>query len=64
LKDFIRRHHDVVKRPEEKLVAFEVWYVTEEIPAPGRKKKPPERHLLFSEGNMPGSAPLGPLREP
>jgi hypothetical protein len=64
LKDFVRRHHDVVKRPEQKLVAFEGWYVSEEIPAPGRKKKPPERRLLFSEGVMPGRAPLGPLREP
>ena len=64
LKDFIRRHHDVVKRPDEKLVAFEAWYVTEETPAPGQKKKPPERRLLFSDGVMPGRAPLGPLREP
>jgi hypothetical protein len=64
LKDFIRRHHEVVKRPDEKLVAFEAWYVTEEIPAPGGKKKPPERRMLFSDGVMPGSAPLGPRREP
>jgi hypothetical protein len=61
LKDFIRRHHDVVKKPAEKVVAFEGWYVTETIPAPGEKKAPPERRLLFSEGAMP-DAPLGPRR--
>ncbi len=67
LKDFIRRHHDVVKRPEEKLVAFEAWVVTEAIPAPGAKKAPPNRRLLFSDGVMPqapGQPPLGPLRQP
>jgi hypothetical protein len=67
LKDFIRRHHDVVKRPEEKLVAFEAWVVTETIPAPGQKKRLPERRLLFSDGSMPpgpGHPALGPLRQP
>jgi hypothetical protein len=65
LKDFIRRHHDVVKKPNEKVVAFEGWYVTEKIPAPGEKRPPPERRLLFSEGAMPdapGAPPLGPRR--
>ena len=67
LKDFIRRHHDVVERPNERLTAFEAWYVTEAIPAPGARKKPAERRLLFSEGTMPeapGHPPLGPVREP
>jgi hypothetical protein len=68
LKDYIRRRHDVVARPDERLTAFEAWYVTEAIPAPGAKKKPAERRLLFSEGAMPdapGGAPhLGPVREP
>ena len=67
LKDFIRRHHDVVERPEERLTAFEAWYVSEAIPPPGARKKPPERRLLFSEGTMPdasGHGPLGPVREP
>jgi hypothetical protein len=64
LKDFIRRHHDVVERPEQRLTAFEAWYVTQAIPAPGAKKKPPERRLLFSEGTMPDAPSLGPVREP
>jgi hypothetical protein len=67
LKEFLRRHHELVKRPDEKLVAFEAWFVTEAVPAPGQKKTPPERRLLFTEGVMPatpGQAPLGPLRQP
>ncbi|HEX6767323.1 MAG TPA: hypothetical protein VF103_17615, partial [Polyangiaceae bacterium] len=56
LKDFIRRHHEVVDRREDKLVAFEGWYVTETTPPPGKPKKPPERRLLFSEGTMPNAA--------
>ena len=64
LKDFIRRHHDVAERPDQRLTAFEAWYVTQAIPAPGAKKKPPERRLLFSEGAMPDAPRLGPVREP
>jgi hypothetical protein len=67
LKDFIRRHHQVVEQPDQRLTAFEAWYVTEAIPAPGARKKPPERRLLFSEGTMPeapGRPPFGPVREP
>jgi hypothetical protein len=67
IKDFIRRHHEVFGRPEQRLTAFEAWYVTETIPPPGAKKKQPERRRLFSEGIMPeaaGQQPVGPVREP
>jgi hypothetical protein len=61
LEDFIRRHHDVVKRPKDRLTAFEGWYVTETIPPPGGRKKPPERRLLFSEGVMPEGQGVGQM---
>jgi hypothetical protein len=61
LEDFIRRHHDVVKRPKDRLTAFEGWYVTETIPPPGGRKKPAERRLLFSEGVMPEGRGVGQM---
>jgi hypothetical protein len=61
LEDFIRRHHDVVKRPKDRLTAFEGWYVTETIPPPGGRKKPAERRLLFSEGVMPEGQGVGQM---
>ena len=61
LKDFIRRHHDVVKSPKDRLMAFEGWYVTETIPPPGGRRKPAERRLLFSEGVMPEGQGVGQM---
>jgi hypothetical protein len=61
LKDFIRRHHDVVKSPKDRLMAFEGWYVTETIPPPGERMKPAERRLLFSEGVMPEGQGVGQM---
>jgi hypothetical protein len=44
-------------RPADELASFEAYYVTQEFPAPGAKKAPAERRLLFSSSYMPGDEP-------
>lgn len=54
-RDYLRTHHEITGRPEDELVAFEVWFVNEQIPPPGEPRRPPERRRLFSHGTMPPS---------
>jgi hypothetical protein len=55
-RDYLRTHHEIAGRPEDELVAFEVWFVNEQIPPPGEPRRPPDRRRLFSHGTMPSSA--------
>jgi hypothetical protein len=52
VKDYLLNHHQITGRPDDELVAFDVWYVTENIPPPGMKAEPPHRRKLFSHGTM------------
>ena len=65
-RDYLRTHHELTGRPEDELVAFEVWFVNEQIPPPGEPRRPPDRRRLFSHGSMPasgaGKAPGGGKR--
>jgi hypothetical protein len=51
-KDFLLNHHELTGRPQDRLVAFEVWYVSEFIPPPGQPKPPATRRRLFSHGTV------------
>lgn len=55
-RDYLRIHHEITGRPEDELVAFEVWFVNEQIPPPGEPRRPSERRRLFSHGTMPSGA--------
>jgi hypothetical protein len=50
VRDFLLNHHEITQRPQDRLVAFDVWYVSEQIPPPGKLKPAPTRHRLFSHG--------------
>jgi hypothetical protein len=50
VRDFLVNHHEITGRPQDRLVAFDVWYVSEQIPPPGQPKPPPTRRRLFSHG--------------
>ncbi len=50
VRDFILHHHELTGRPQDRVVAFDAWYVTEQIPPPGQRKAPPQRRKLFSWG--------------
>jgi predicted DCC family thiol-disulfide oxidoreductase YuxK len=52
VRDFLLNHHEITGRPEDQLVAFEVWYVTEVIPPPGTPEPPPQKRLLLRHGTL------------
>lgn len=58
LRDFLLNHQKLTGRPQDRLVAFKVWFVTQHIPPPGRPWPAPTRRLLFSYG------PMSPLHVP
>ncbi len=49
-KNYLLRHHEVSGRQRDRLVAFDVWMVEEDIPEPGAKRAAPKRRKLFSHG--------------
>jgi hypothetical protein len=53
-------YHEITGRPQDRLVAFDLWYVTEVIPPPGAPRQPATRRKLISHGNVdapPGAPP-------
>jgi hypothetical protein len=63
VRDFVMGHHKLSGHPEDELVSFDAYYVTQAFPPPGGKKAPAERRKLFSNSSMPGeSNPLPPAR--
>ena len=65
LREYLLHQHEQSGHPENRLVAFDVWWVSDRSPPPGVARGeplPPEK--LLSYGNVPdsGAAPLlGPL---
>ena len=57
VREFVLNHHKLTDRPADELASFEAYYVTQAFPAPGAKKPPAERRLLFSNSFMPGDEP-------
>jgi predicted DCC family thiol-disulfide oxidoreductase YuxK len=49
-REFLSHHHELTRRPADRLVAFDVWYVTETIAPPGSPANPAQRRKLFSAG--------------
>jgi len=52
VRDMILNHHRVTGRPQDEIVAFEIWFVNEFIPPPGQVKPPPSKRKLFTHGKM------------
>jgi len=50
VSDFLLNHHELTGRPQDRLVAFEVWFVSEVVPPPGSPKPPPSRQKILSHG--------------
>jgi len=64
VRDFVMSHHKLTGRPEDELVSFDAYYVSETFSAPGQKKKPPEKRLLFSNSFMPAEQATEPAARP
>lgn len=63
VREMVTSHHKLTDRPQDELVSFDAYYVTETFPPPGGQKAPPERRKLFSSSFMPGEAtPVPPVR--
>jgi hypothetical protein len=57
VRDFVMNHHKLTERPEDELVSFDAYYVSETFPAPGQKKLPPAKRKLFSHNFVPTDEP-------
>ncbi len=64
VRDFLISHHKLTERPEDELISFDAYYVSETFPEPGKLKAPPERRKLFSNASLPSDAPSLPSARP
>lgn len=54
-EEYLKNQHLISKRPQDQLVAFDVWYVMRYINAPGAGFTPPIYRKLFGFGQVPDS---------
>ncbi len=52
VRDMLMTYHEITGRPRDRLVAFDLWYVTESIPPPGAPRRPANRRKLLSQGTV------------
>ncbi|HWZ92461.1 MAG TPA: HTTM domain-containing protein, partial [Polyangiaceae bacterium] len=50
VRDFLRNHHEITGKPQDQLVAFDVWSVSEAIALPGAPKSAPVKSKVLSYG--------------
>jgi hypothetical protein len=50
VRDFLKNHHEITGRPQDQLVAFDVWSVSEAITLPGVAKAAPVKTKVISYG--------------
>jgi Vitamin K-dependent gamma-carboxylase len=50
VRDFLKNHHEITGRPQDQLVAFDVWSVSEAIALPGAAKAAPVKTKVLSYG--------------
>jgi hypothetical protein len=50
VRDFLKNHHEITGRPQDALVAFDVWSVSEAIALPGAPKSSPVKSKILSYG--------------
>ncbi|HEY4104355.1 MAG TPA: HTTM domain-containing protein [Polyangiaceae bacterium] len=52
VRDFLRNHQEISGRPQDQLVAFDVWSVSQPISLPGEPQKPAQKNKILSYGNV------------
>jgi predicted DCC family thiol-disulfide oxidoreductase YuxK len=65
LRHYLLHQHELSGRPEDRLVAFDVWWVQDRSPPPGVLRGEallPEKLLSHGRVSNSGAAPLGPLQ--
>ena len=48
MKDYLLNYHERTGRPQDKLVAFDVWWVHDKSPAPGETHGKPQKPVLLA----------------
>lgn len=61
VREYLMNHHKLSGRPQDELASFVAYYVTETFPAPGAKKQPAQRQMLFSSTSVPSDTPPPPV---
>ncbi|MBX3181974.1 MAG: HTTM domain-containing protein [Polyangiaceae bacterium] len=56
-KEYLLRYPKRTGRPEDQLVAFEVWQLTEVVPPPGAPKAVPRRARMLTHGRLEEPTP-------
>jgi hypothetical protein len=68
LREYLRRRHEYTGRPEDELVAFDVWWVQDKSPKPGEQRGdplPPEKLVSYGHVRDSGARPwLSPKTQP
>lgn len=68
VREYLRHHHELVGRPQDALVGFTVWHLTERLPPYGNPPLPSDKHRLFSWGRTspvkPGERLSTPRKPP
>lgn len=59
VRDYLLRHYKLTGHPENRLVAFDVWYVSQQILPPGKPRAPVQVRKLMSYGVVRDSGAPG-----
>ena len=58
VRDMLRTFHVTTGRPEDAMVAFDVWYVSETVPPPGKPRRKARRRKLISHNIVRDPTPF------
>jgi hypothetical protein len=64
VRDMLRNYHQITHRPEDELVSFTAYFVSEHIPPPGGTRAPAARRTILSwtSDTAPSKQPQRPTR--
>jgi hypothetical protein len=48
VRDYLKRHHEITGKPENELVSFEVFYISQVVPPPGQPRGEPAKEKIIS----------------
>lgn len=64
VRDLVMSHHKLTGRPQDELVSFDAYYVSQVFAAPGAKPAAPEKRRLFGSNGVPAADAPAPASTP